>query len=187
MDVALIATLIAATVSIIGWIVNYLLTGKAERQRQRLSASLEHIEKQLEELYGPLAFWVMDGKDSYADLLGVLGRDEVFIDDKELTPGELKAWLFWIENDIFPRHERIQTLLSTKTHLIEGDKVPQSYLDFLKYFNSWRMSHLRWKKEGKKYSWQSRLDPSEDFAEDVISTFEKLKVRHSQLLGKTSE
>lgn len=187
MDVALIATLIAATISIIGWVVNYVLTERAERQRQRLSASIKFIGQQLEELYGPLAFLIMEGRHSYTDILNVLGRDSVFVEDKELSADELEVWLFWIENDIFPRNERIQILLSTKTHLIEGDKVPQSYLGFVAYFNSWKMSHLRWKKEGKKYSWHSELDSSRDFGQDVISTFEKLKVRHSQLLGKAAK
>lgn len=184
MDVAVTAAIIAALVSIISWIANYIFSGLAERRHQKLSASLKHIEKQLEELYGPLAFLIIEGKRSFYDLLEALGRNCVFSIEKDLSPEELKTWLFWAENDILPRNEKIQVLLSSKTHLIEGGKMPKSYLNFLDHYNSWKLSHLRWKKEGKKYSWHSKINWPEDFDNNVLNTFENLKQRHSCLVGK---
>ena len=185
MDAAFIAAILAAVISVVGWLVNYILTGLADRRNQRLSASLKHIERQLEELYGPLALLILEGKRTFKDLTETLGRGFVFIEDRDLPEDELNTWLFWVENDFFPRNEKIKELLTTKTHLIEGERIPESYLAFLDHYNSWKISHLRWQREGVEYSWHSRVNWPRDFDQDVLSTFEQLKARHATLLGKT--
>jgi hypothetical protein len=71
---AAVGATIAAAVAIVGWVVNHVLTGARDRYNQRLSASLRHTERQLEELYGPLAFLVLEGRRNYSDLLERLER-----------------------------------------------------------------------------------------------------------------
>ncbi len=185
MDTAIVVAILAAAISVIGWIANYILTGLADRRTQKLSASLKHIEQQLEELYGPLAILLLEGRSTFNDLCETLGRNFIFIEGQDLPDDELKIWLFWVENDLFPRNEKIKTLLMTKTHLIEGERLPESYLAFLDHFNSWKISHLRWQKEGVKYSWHSKVNWPREFEPDVISAFDKLKVEHAMLIGRT--
>ena len=187
MDTPLLVATIAASVSIIGWIVNHILSGYRDRHNQRLVASLKYTERQLEELYGPLAFLILEGKRTFKDLLEMLGRNYVFLEDESLPEDELKLWLFWVENDLLPRNEMIKELLMTKTHLIEGTKMPASYLSFLDHHNSWRINHLRWQKERVKYSWHSKVNWPQEFGEDILSTFEKLKARHAKFLEELSK
>src|SRR5436190_6836310 len=131
MDTALTIAIIGAAISIVGWAVNHILSTSAERRRERLSFQIGFTKQQLEELYGPLAFLVLEGRRTYQDLLAVLGRDYVFAGHRTLPEKELEVWLFWVENDFFPRNQKIKELLSTKTYLIEGERVPGSYLAFL--------------------------------------------------------
>jgi hypothetical protein len=184
MDTSLLLALLAATVTLIGWLVNYVLSGRDERRKKQLDTSLSYLESQLQEMYGPLAFLMLERRNTHKDLLTTLGRDEVFEPGKELSEDDLKVWLFWVDNDILPRNDKVKDLLTSKTHLIEGPQVPSSYLDFLDYHNSWKINHLRWQKDNVKYSWRSDRAFPQEFEDEVIQTFEHLKEKHAKMLGE---
>src|SRR6188472_757909 len=105
MDTTILLALFAALVSTIGWVTNYILSGRDERRKKQLDASLGYLESQLQELYGPLAFLVQESRRTRVDLHQALGREEVFPPGGTLEGNDLKTWLFWIENDIFPRND----------------------------------------------------------------------------------
>jgi len=180
---AVAAAIIAAAVSAIGWFANSLLSSRTDRTRARLAAQLSHVEKQLSELYGPLAFLVYEGKASFEDLLSTLGRRYVFKGDVPLPDPELRLWLFWVDHDLMPRNAALQSLLEKQTHLIEGDGLPESYVAFLQHYNSWRVRHERWKEEGVEYSWHSNINWPRQFEVDVLEAFHRLKRKHSELVG----
>lgn len=187
MDTSVVVALIAGAVSAVGWMVNHILTERRDRIRQRTEASLKHVERQLEELYGPMAFLLYEARRTYQDLLDTLKRDYVFIKGKPLPEQELKTWLFWAEKSFLPRNEQIKELLTSKTHLIEGTRFPDSYVAFLDHQNSWSIQHKRWKEEGIEYSWHSKINWPVDFEREVIETFEFLKAKHTALLGKLTQ
>jgi hypothetical protein len=184
MDTTILIAILAACVTAIGWMINYVLSGRDERRKDALDASHTFLQKQLEELYGPLALLIQQSRRSRLDLYTALGRDEIFVPGQALTEPELKTWLFWVENDIFPRNDKIADLLTGQTHLIEGDHVPKSYLDFIDHHTSWKLSHLRWKQENVEYPLRSRIDYPETFQQDVLDTFEKLKLKQARILGE---
>jgi hypothetical protein len=183
MDAALLAALIAAIVTVAGWIANHALTTRAERTRKRHEARLAYVERQLEQLYGPLLFLVEEGRSAFHDFCGTLGRNVVFTGEGSLTPDELQLWLFWVDHEFMPRNEAIQSLLSSKAHLIVGDRMPESYLQFVDHHNSWRISHARWKEEGVSYSWHAKTNWPRQFELDVIDSFARLKNTQAQLAG----
>ena len=84
MNIAVVIAVIAGLVSAVGWLVNYILSSKADLKRQHLVSRLGHIEAQLKQLYGPLAFFIIEGKASAHDLISTLGRMP-FGDGEELT------------------------------------------------------------------------------------------------------
>lgn len=184
MDTALTIALIGAAVSVIGWFINYVFTTVTERNKQKLTSKLEFTQRQLEELYGPLVFLVLEGRRSYSDLLEKLGRNFVFFENEPLPENDLAIWLFWTEHDFFPRNEKIKQIIEGKTHLIDSQKVPESWLVFLDHYNSWKIGHLMWEKLGNKYDWHSKVNWPVEFEGDVIKTFNAIKQRHSKLIGK---
>jgi hypothetical protein len=183
MDKTLLIAVITGSVTAIGWVVNYILSSLQESRKQRLTALLKHTEQQLEQLYGPLAFLIIEGQRTFKDLLDSLGRNFVFSADIPLPPHELKMWFFWAENDLMPRNEKIKELLMTHTHLIESDHIPESYVRFLDHHHSWTVSHLRYKKDGVEYSWHSKINWPQEFSTEVLETFRTLKARHSMLIS----
>jgi hypothetical protein len=186
MEIPIVTAIIAASVAAIGWVVGYVLTNRRDRVNQRLTASAKYLEQQLQELYGPLAMLVLEGRRTYRELLDVLGRDHVFVAGNPLEGNDLKTWLFWIEHDFFPRNERIKELIMSKTHLIEGESVPPSYLAFLDHWNSWKINHDRWRSDGIEYGWHSKDNWPEGFESDVVDTFVALKKKHRSFLVQSS-
>ncbi|MDG4859704.1 hypothetical protein P8605_16355 [Streptomyces sp. T-3] len=183
MDPALLATLIAAVVTAGGWIANHALSTRADRRRKEHEARLAHVEKQLEQLYGPLVFLVEEGRSAFRDFCDTLGRPFVFAGDDSLTARELELWLFWVDHHFMPRNQAVQELLSAKAHLIVGDRIPDSYVAFIDHYNSWRVNHLRWKEQGVAYSWHAKANWPRQFDTDVLESFERLKSLQVQLAG----
>lgn len=184
MEAPIVVALIAGAITAFGWLVTHILTDRRERAKQRTEASVKHVERQLEELYGPLAFLLYEGRRTFLDLLDTLGRNSVFMGGKVLSEKDLKTWLFWAEHIFLPNNEKIKQLLMSKTHLIEGERFPESYIAFLDHYNSWAVNHKRWKEEGVDYSWHSKINWPIEFEQEVIATFEALKAKHSALLGR---
>jgi hypothetical protein len=176
---------VAGLVTAVGWVVTYVLSGRSERRRRRDDALLAHTERQLEELYGPLAFLVIEGKQTFRDLLASLGRKHVFGADGEISDEDLKTWLFWVDNDLLPRNDKIKRILMAKTHLIEGGEVSPDTIAFLDHHNSWKINHLRWKTEGVPYSWHSKVEWPRQFEDEILATFRLLKARYATILGRT--
>lgn len=187
MDTTLTVAILGAVVTALGWLVTHILSTSSDRRRQSLLAQLDFTKRQLEELYGPLAFLVIEGQQSFRDLIATLGRNVIFPEGYDLPENELALWLFWVENDFFPRNEKVKALISSKTHLIEGEKVPESFLAVVERHNSWMMMHKRWQQQGVKYAWYAKERWPREFNQEVLATFEILKKRHSILIGKVSE
>ncbi len=183
MQPAITVAIIAAAISAVGWVVNYVLSSRSARERTRLDAQLSHVQRQLELLYGPLAFLLYEGRQTLSDLWEKLGPQSIFTEGRQLTNEELNLWLFWVDHDFMPRNVAIQELLATRTHLLADNKLPNSYIAFLNHHNSWRIQHARWKEEGVPYSWHSKVDWPREFEDEVLSTFEDLMGSHARLIG----
>ncbi len=184
MPAAVGTALIAAAVAAVGWVVTHLLALRAERRRQVQVARLAYVERQLEQLYGPLAFLVLEGRGSFHDLLQTLGRTFVFQGQQPLPEKELALWLFWVDYDLMPRNAAMQLLLASKAHLIDNEVVPASYTRFIEHYNAWRVSHLRWKEKQVPYPWHSKTNYPTEFDRDVLDTFARLKREHAVLVGQ---
>jgi hypothetical protein len=184
MNSSFTVVIITTCVAVIGWIINHFLTASRDRNKQQLAVHLKYVERQLEELYGPLAFLLIEKNQSSIDFVEALGREPVFEGENALNAKEVDLWLFWVEKDFLPGNEEMRKLLMTKTHLIEGGKMPTSYLEFLNYHNSWKMRHLLWKEKGVKYIWRSEVSFPTSFSEEVLNTFMTLKNQHNKLREK---
>jgi len=186
MAIQLQIAVIAGVITAAGWLVTHTLQQARDRQKERRESLLRFTERQLEELYGPVAFLVIEGRRTFEDLLDGLGRRYIFAAGQSLPPVELRTWLFWVENDFMPRNQKIKELLAAKTHLIEGPTIPASFLRALDHYNSWAINHLRWQKEQIPYSFHSKINWPPEFGEEVLATFNALKRRHTALIHQLS-
>jgi hypothetical protein len=180
----LFSGIVLAMLAGIGWLISHAITARGERRRQQLIWQLDFTSKQLQELYGPLSFMLAEGQQTFKDLLTKLGRSYVFPENGKISREDLDTWLFWAEKDFMPRNRRIQELLASKAHLIEGPELPDSYSQFLKHSSAWEIENKRWVEQQVEYSWRSSINWPKQFELDVSRTFSILKTRHSEILGK---
>jgi hypothetical protein len=186
-DATIVVAVLAGTVTAIGWVVDHRLSERRELTRIAIEAQLRHIESQLEDLYGPLVFYLHEGEQAFEDLRATIGQDGVlYIEDGELTDPIVSTWLYWAENVFMPRNEAIVQLLKTKAHLVDGPTFPASYVEMIHHHHSWMIRHRRWRDEAVRYSWRSNIEWPADFQVDVPQTFEGLKQRQAELLQKLS-
>ena len=47
--------------------------------------------------------------------------------------------------------------VASANHLVDGDVIPRSYIDFLNHHSSWEVLHARWKQEHVAYNWHSAV------------------------------
>jgi hypothetical protein len=184
MNASIVAAIIAGSVAALGWAASSTFTAIANIRVLRVNARLQHVEKQLEKLYGPLVFLILEGEQTFRELLLALKRNYVFDKNNNIPKDDLETWLFWAENDFMPRNEKIKELLSQQTHLLYDSRMVDSYRQFLMHHNSWSIRHLRWKKEGIPYSWHSGTNWPRQFGEDVLNAYAKLEDEHKRLLAK---
>ena len=185
MDTALLIAIITATASILSWVINSIYSSWKTKRKEKFEARLQFIDKQLEELYGPLAFLVHEGENSFKSIFKTNRKKWVSLKGDDPIPKEqLELWIFWVENDFFPRNEQIKHLLMEKTHLIEGAKVPDSHLQFMEHYNTWKLDHQRWKEDGVDYPFISRVNFPDEFNGEVLETFSSLKCEQNNFLDK---
>jgi hypothetical protein len=175
---------IAASVTAAGWLITHALQAATDERRRRDEALLRFTERQLEELYGPLALLVIEGRRTIQDLKDAIGRQHIFRGQPPLSKEELATWLFWSDNDFIPRNQKIKDLLTAKTHLIDSTIIPPSFVAFLDHHNSWIVNHLRWQQDKTEYSWHSKIPWPQEFEKDVLVSFERVKQRHSSLIQR---
>lgn len=201
-----IVPLAALGVTVAGWFVTSALTAAAATRKSRVDAVVGYTERQLEQLYGPLMALLVEGDQAWRECLRELGYDPddprraerelsdalaASGDDRGLSDEQLATWRFWIEYAFFPRNDKIEDLIATKAHLIEGPEsgskkddgsLPSSYCQFLAHHNTWKLLHTRWEKEDVPYSWCWTVPWPEPFNSEVEQTFHGLKQRHNVYL-----
>ena len=77
METSVLVALIAAAVAVLGWVVAHYLEQRRTRAAERLSSQIAYRERQLSELYGPLAFLLIQGRQAFADVLEMVDHDLV--------------------------------------------------------------------------------------------------------------
>ena len=183
MDTTLLVAIMAALVTAIGWIVTYRLAVRQAQEVQQIAAALRFTERQLEELYGPLYFFLVEGEQSYKNIEGLIdvARLRPPGDEQTLTIDQ-KIWLFWMENDALPRNEKIAELLRTRSHLIEGEQMPESFHRFLEHHSSWRLFFLMWQERHVDIALFSNTLWPREFDLEVHHMYSVLKRRHASFL-----
>ena len=133
-------------------LVSLLIAGCASAP----SADQTRAGRQLDELYRPLLALVEESRLSYLEFKKKEGRQELLPTDRTLTDEELKRYLAHIEQDMFPRNEKMCALIRTKRDLLEGGALPPSWQALLDHQDGWREDHEKWRKEGVAYPFHAR-------------------------------
>jgi hypothetical protein len=168
--------------TVVGWIYNHW----SSLERHKLEAALQHTERQLEYLYGPLVYLIEEGEQSFKDCLRKLDvtPEEFALSKVRQNEEDLNTWLFWVENDFMPRNEKMRQVLMQNAHLLEEYVMLDVYKDFISHYNLWSIEHRLWKEQGIEYPLHSADKYPDNFAQEARKTFNHLKSKHSNYLAQ---
>lgn len=182
-----IVKIIDIALLIVGWIIGYWLGLRRTKMEQRNKISLDYYDKQLKELYGPIYSLLMKRQRLKKYLQEKLGRSMIFEEGKLKNKEEEELWMFYFGNYIHPIHSEIYSIIQNNTELINGDKFPQSFLNFIDYHVMIDFEYKRAKQQNIKNIFiQPPINFPSDLYDDIISTVSKLKQLQWQLVQKNN-
>lgn len=178
----IIGVSLTAVVTIAGWNVSHILAKRREDHTRRLEAAQKHVERQIQEFYGPLLNLIEQIFNVWAVRERIIKPNA----RSPLNPGsetENNEIRYYVqEHYFFPLHERIRQLLTEKLYLTDGGRIPKSFRAYLEHSTQ----QVVQKALEKDLNIDTRTAPilpwPDDFYEDVKATLESLMERYDQCI-----
>jgi hypothetical protein len=218
---AFIAVLIGAYVTNRGWTVVHNNNSQLERDKnqnavnlEKRKAELNFVSDQIRLLYGPLTVLcetrkaafnaMMDGRERKISSDGV----RHFFDGSKLAADELRQWRLWRTEVLTPLVVQMETAILANGHLIEGTKMPPSFLLLMAHVASYKAVIKNWEYivqndkdagtlmideqvEGSDGDYDPRVPHTgvinfpEEFRTDVAAAYQRLKIKQADLIRIT--
>lgn len=115
-----LAAFIGATVAGGFSVLSFLLMRRKENTTRREQAALQHLQRQIEELYGPLLGHLQRTRVVFEVAMARLRRPDGTMKFFELDEDEKKLWLFFNNTYLLPTNKEIAQLLQTKSFLLDS-------------------------------------------------------------------
>jgi len=141
MSLEVLLPVVVASISVIGWFVTYSLSKKREDQTRRLEKTIRHLERQIEEFYGPLfnlVHQIVIANHVQQRILS--GSSKGKLSDEQY----LRVRRFFQERFFFPIHAEITQILKNRLHLVEGANMPPEFYQYLKHSIQEQSQSMLW-------------------------------------------
>lgn len=182
---ALIGAVSGTIVAAIGWFVVHGLSLRRELAARRDTAARDHLEKQIEELYGPLLGLIQHSRMAFALAARRLPtNNDQQIDFARFKDSDGEIWDFFVEEYFFPVNGQIRQLIRSKMHLLESGILPKTFEAFFSHEVQLEALHRLWKE--KRVRSPNIVGPGWPmaFESDVQTVLDKLRERHQLFLRR---
>jgi len=109
---------------------------------------LRHLQRQIEELYGPLLGLIQDGRVVYEVAMNRLKRADGTMDFRTLSDEEMKLWLFFNNTYLLPTNRKMAKLLREKAFLLDSLEPPRSVTHFCTHAIQYELVNTVWQSTG---------------------------------------
>jgi len=174
MTTEVVLALIAAVVTAAGWLVTNVLDREREHDRVSRESRARYLERQVEELYGPLFNLTMQ----IVTINHV--RFEVVRETALDQRGAIDA-MFYREY-FMPLHDGVRELPKTKLHLVEGRALPESVYAYMRHSLQERVQRDLWLDHQIDTSAVQGLGFPDSFTLDVQQSLERLLAEYEEVL-----
>ncbi|WP_106829814.1 hypothetical protein [Parabacteroides pacaensis] len=173
--------IITGVVTILVAVLTFVLNHYSSKRKKSLELKIQYIERQMELLYGPL-FSLLAQLCSLRDVKDKI--DKKYINKKD----ELnRIDAFFNRNYFTPIHERIKEIISSNLYLINENKIPNSFLAYLRHVSQDKAQRELYERERIETSHiKGEMFPY-SFKENIENNMKVLKQELSELresLGK---
>jgi len=173
------AALVAAVTTAAGWLVAHLLQMWREDGKRRVEAKAAYVERQIHELYGPLFSLTMQivvtNHVKYG-LIENLKRTGAMNDIGKIE--ELFAREYFL-----PLHNEVREILKSRLHLVEGNRLPDAFYEYLRSATQERVQQTLWWQYSISTDMVKGRPYPDEFTFQVQETFESLLAKYDQLLA----
>lgn len=137
-----LAIAVPAVVAVAGFFAAYLKNLRIARRKDQL----DRVNRQLNELYGPLLALVSGSTRSWQAFRSRHRPDvAAFWDPADPPSGaEAEAWRVWMAEVFMPLNSRMEQLVVTKADLLETESIPDCLLDLVAHVASYRAVLAQW-------------------------------------------
>jgi hypothetical protein len=168
------ATVCAAFVAVLFAYRNNLQLHQAQER-------LNWINTQLRDLYGPMYSICEAGQVAWDQF-----RKEVQLDGGEPAIGDLtgvyrESFMSWMRNVFMPANRRLYELIVSRSHLLVGERMPDTYKQFCAHVAAYEVILYRWEQCDESMITASTPFPS-GFREEIQAAFIRLKRQQQELL-----
>lgn len=154
------------------------------RRRSREEAALRHLQRQIEELYGPLYGLIQYGAaindiemlrlpDSARDARG-----------RPLDEEGGKVLRFFREHYYLPLNQQIVELIRTKVYLLDSDSIPKTFNGFIRHAAQLDCFHRLWKEADISTHGIEPIEYPLDFKSDVERTLNELRREYNEYIRR---
>lgn len=149
---------------------------------------VELINKQISELYGPIAELIRESNLRIELLCFQLGRKHIFPEEMqtfdELPENEQKLWAHFVDTYKIPCQMKIVDILRKNYHLIYNSEIPPCYDTFVKYAIGWELLDNQ-KRNGvfNYYKYCFSYNYPHEFDHYIFSTLKTLQNRKQDLMA----
>ncbi|SRR6266571_1915465 len=183
MTAAWIAAVAAAVVALMSAFLSYNTT----RRLSRRSNQLAFVDRQLSELYGPLLALSRASAASWVEFRKKYGADRRALFSSHIPPTEedVHAWKYWLKHVFMPINRRMFDTILAKTDLIEGEEMPQIFVDFCAHVTGYEVTLAQWADDDYSNLGSVINHPGRTLEEHIEAKYRELKLRQRSLLGDT--
>jgi len=167
----------ATALTILLAFVGYLATAWSAQMLARRKDKLEHVNRRLNEFYGPLYVASQAGNIAYRSLLKKQGKTQSF----PILDSEMKEWMLWMTTIFMPLNDVREKIIIEKAYLIVEEQMPQCLLDFVTHVVGYKAVLAKWAE--KDYSERrSTIGWPPEFDAYVERSYAALKAQQTHLL-----
>jgi len=167
----------ATAISILIAFLGYLATAWSAKMLARRKDKLEHVNRRLNEFYGPLYIASQAGNIAYRSLLKKQGKAQSF----PILDSEMKEWMLWMNTTFMPLNDIREKIIIEKASLIVEEQMPHCLLDFVTHVVGYKAVVAKWA-EGDYSERRSTIGWPPEFDHYVERSYAALKAEQTRLL-----
>jgi hypothetical protein len=178
----LLTTAVTILLAVLGYTATYWNNIRISQRQERL----KWLNRQIQELYGPLLALSMAGNETWRRFRQVYRKEvaSYFFDEPPPTEKDLEVWRHWMKNVFTPINRRAYELVITRADLLIETTMPPCLLQLCAYVAGFEAVLARWEAGDFSVNLGVLPHPREALNEYAQRSFEKLKKEQAQLLGR---
>lgn len=174
--------------SVVLALVGYVATFLMQRNHAERQAELDRVNLQLRNLYGPLYTTLLANQaiwNAFCHTHWPSHGEASYFGSGQTTEKEKETWRTWMVEVFEPLNLRVERAILENGDLLDGNELPQEFVDVLAHIASYRALYRKWN-DGDFSDHTSLLNYPSGLLQRVEPTYRDLLQRQRSLSGQKS-